>query len=170
MLMNQNKFKELNEQKRRSLEILLAQIASFDNKASIIVSILGIVFALSFTVIETVSTKVGDMKIYIFISFVLFLISIISFLICAVLVLKPRKREKTPEHKSLTYYIDLENMSEEEYSKLFELNDDGGTSFEQLNENAKICHKKHKLLMGSIVCMIPLVIFFLLTTILIIWF
>ncbi len=77
--MNQNKFKELNEQKRRSLEILLAQIASFDNKASIIVSILGIVFALSFTVIETVSTKVGDMKIYIFISFVLFLISIISF-------------------------------------------------------------------------------------------
>lgn len=41
--MNQNKFKELNEQKRRSLEILLAQIASFDNKASIIVSILGIV-------------------------------------------------------------------------------------------------------------------------------
>lgn len=92
------------------------------------------------------------------------------FLICAVLVLKPRKREKTPEHKSLTYYIDLENMSEEEYSKLFELNDDGGTSFEQLNENAKICHKKHKLLMGSIVCMIPLVIFFLLTTILIIWF
>lgn len=127
--------------KRRSLEILLAQIASFDNKASIIVSILGIVFALSFTVIETVSTKVGDMKIYIFISFVLFLISIISSLICAVLVLKPRKREKTPEHKSLTYYIDLENMSEEEYSKLFELNDDGGTSFEQLNENAKICQE-----------------------------
>ena len=46
--MNDNN-ESLKEQKKLSLELILNQIASFDNKASIIVSILGIVFALSFT-------------------------------------------------------------------------------------------------------------------------
>ena len=167
--MDKEKFKDIDKHKQISLDIILNQIASFDHKASVIVSILGILFALSFLVIEIIMDKQGNVKIYIFISFILFLISIISSLILAVLVLKPRKRKGKSKEKSLTYYIDLENMTEDEYLKILEKNNKNVLIFEQLNENARICHNKHKLLVGSIICMIPLITFFLLTTILIIW-
>ena len=105
--MDKEKFKDIDKHKQISLDIILNQIASFDHKASVIVSILGILFALSFLVIEIIMDKQGNVKIYIFISFILFLISIISSLILAVLVLKPRKRKGKSKEKSLTYYIEL---------------------------------------------------------------
>ena len=71
--MNENS-ESLKEQKRLSLELILNQITSFDNKASIIVSILGIVFALSFTVIDVISSKADQIKPYIFSYFLFFLI------------------------------------------------------------------------------------------------
>lgn len=167
--MNDNN-ESLKEQKKLSLELILNQIASFDNKASIIVSILGIVFALSFTVIEVISGKSDQIKPYIFSSFLLFLVTITSALTFSVLVLLPKNRKGNSDHKSLTYYKDLKDITSDEYIKLFKDNDDCGISIEQINQNARICSFKHLMLKISIVLMIPMVLFFLLTTILIIWF
>ena len=145
------------------------QITSFDNKASFIVSILGIVFALSFTVIEVISTKSDQIKPYIFSSFLFFLVTIIAALTFSVLVLLPKNRKGNSDHKSLTYYKDLKDITSDEYIKLFKYNDDCGISIEQINQNARICSFKHLMLKISIVLMIPMVLFFLLTTVLIIW-
>lgn len=166
--MNNNQ-EYLKEQKKMSLDIVLNQISSFDNKASILVSILGIVFALSFTVIESISTKSTEVKPYIFASFIIFLGLIIASLTFSVLVLTPRKRKGENKQKSLTYYLDLKDITDAEYLKIFKRNDDCGVSIEQINQNARICSYKHVMLKISIALMIPLVLFFLLTTILIIW-
>lgn len=165
--MNENN-ESLKEQKKLSLELILNQITSFDNKASIIVSILGIVFALSFTVIEVISTKSDQIKPYIFSSFLFFLVTIIAALTFSVLVLLPKNRKGNSDHKSLTYYKDLKDITSDEYIKLFKYNDDCGISIEQINQNARICSFKHLMLKISIVLMIPMVLFFLLTTVLII--
>lgn len=167
--MNEN-YENLKEQKKLSLELILNQIASFDNKASIIVSILGIVFALSFTVIEVVSSKPNQIKPYIFSSFLFFLISIICALIFSVLVLLPKNRKGKLNQKSLTYYKDLKDITNDEYIRLFKDNGDCGISIEQINQNARICSFKHLMLKISIILMIPMALFFLITTILIIWF
>ena len=166
--MNENN-ESLKEQKKLSLELILNQITSFDNKASIIVSILGIVFALSFTVIEIISSKSNQIKPYIFSSFLLFLVSIIATLTFSVLVLLPKNRKSKINHKSLTYYKDLKDITNDEYIRLFKENGDCGVSIEQINQNARICSFKHLMLKISIVLMIPMVLFFLLTTVLIIW-
>ena len=166
--MNENSG-NLKEQKKLSLELVLNQIASFDNKASIIVSILGIVFALSFTVIEVISNKSCQIKPYIFSSFLFFLISIIAALAFSVLVLLPKNRKGKFNQKSLTYYKDLKDITDDEYIRLFKDNDNCGVSIEQINQNARICSFKHLMLKISIILMIPMALFFLITTILIIW-
>ena len=167
--MNDNS-ESLKEHKKLSLELVLNQIASFDNKASIIVSILGIVFALSFTVIEVISSKSDQIKPYIFSSFIFFLIFVIAALTFSVLVLFPRNRKGKLENKSLTYYKDLKDITSDEYIRLFKDNGDCGISIEQINQNARICSFKHSMLKISIMLMIPMVLFFLLTSILVIWF
>lgn len=167
--MNDNN-ESLKEQKKLSLELVLNQIASFDNKASIIVSILGIVFALSFTVIEVISSKSDQIKPYIFSSFIFFLIFVIAALTFSVLVLFPRNRKGNLDNKSLTYYKDLKDITSDEYIRLFKDNGDCGISIEQINQNARICSFKHSMLKISIMLMIPMVLFFLLTSILVIWF
>ena len=166
---NSNNTESLKEQKRLSLELVLNQITSFDNKAAIIVSILGIVFALSFTVIEVISNKTADIKPYIFASFIMFFIIIIASLTFAVLALMPKNRKGQTEEKSLTYYKDLKDMTNDEYTTLFEKNNDCGISIEQINQNSRICQHKHFMLKTSIFFLIPMVLFFLITTILIIW-
>jgi len=165
--MNDNS-ESLKEQKRLSLELILNQITSFDNKASIIVSILGIVFALSFTVIDVISSKSDQIKPYIFSSFLFFLISIIVALTFSVLVLFPKNRKGKFNQKSLTYYKDLKDITNDEYIRLFKDNGNCGISIEQINQNARICSFKHLMLKISIILMIPMVLCFLITTILII--
>ena len=122
------------------------------------------------SVIEVISGKSDQIKPYIFSSFLLFLVTIISALTFSVLVLLPKNRKGNSDHKSLTYYKDLKDITSDEYMKLFKDNDDCGISIEQINQNARICSFKHLMLKISIVLMIPMVLFFLLTTILIIWF
>ena len=165
--MNDNS-ESLKEQKRLSLELILNQITSFDNKASIIVSTLGIVFALSFTVIDVISSKSDQIKPYIFSSFLFFLISIIVALTFSVLVLFPKNRKGKFNQKSLTYYKDLKDITNDEYIRLFKDNGNCGISIEQINQNARICSFKHLMLKISIILMIPMVLCFLITTILII--
>lgn len=161
---------KINESKKISLEIILNQIISFDNKASTIISILGIVFALSFTVIELIITKSYNSKIVIFVFFFLFLLSVIISLLFAILTLFPRKRKGMKNNKSLTYYDDLKRMTEREYEELFCDSKNCTISFEQINQNAKICSYKHLMLKLSFFSMIPIAIFFLLTTIFIIFY
>ncbi|MGI6782354.1 MAG: Pycsar system effector family protein [Acholeplasmataceae bacterium] len=160
----------LEEQKSNTLQILYNQIASFDNKASIIISILGIVFALSFTVIDIINEKDISIKPYVFSSFILFLISIMFSFFFSIMVFAPRKRiDKENKKKSLTYYEDLKIMTEREYKELFNSHDNVGASFEQIKQNAIICSKKHKNLTISIYLLVPIVFFFLSTVVLIIW-
>ncbi|CCV64715.1 hypothetical protein BN85411380 [Alteracholeplasma palmae J233] len=161
---------DIREQKKISLDIVLNQISSFDSKASVVVSIMGIVFALSFTVIEIISDKADKVKPQIFIFFILFLISIITSLTFSVLVLFPKNRKGKTSKKSLTYYKDLRDiMSDDEYMMLFKDANDCGISIEQIKQNAIICSFKHLMLKISIIFMIPTVLFFLITTILLIW-
>ena len=150
----------LADQKAETLKILLNQITSFDNKASIIVTILGIVFALSFTVIDVIAGKSACQKPYIFASFISFLVCVLLSFTFAISVFSPRKRKKNIVHKrSLTYYEDLKDMDAREYEDLFNASNDAGASIEQINTNAEICSKKHKHLIRSIRCLIFVALF-----------
>jgi uncharacterized membrane protein len=167
--MNKETSERIDEHKRFSLELVTNQIISFDNKTSIIVSVLGIIFALSFAVIEIIASKDAFIKPYIFSSFLMFLIAILTSLSLSILALMPRKRKGSNKKKSLTYYGDLIHITDDEYSKLYEANGYCCISIEQINQNSRICMQKHLLLKASIICLIPMTFFFLLTTILVIW-
>lgn len=126
------------------------QIAAFDNKASILIAVLGIVFAFSFGVIELFITDSFGWWIYLFYS--LYLLSLAISIVLSLSVIIPRERKKsiTPYSKSCTYYGDLKEITENEFIESLTKE----THFEQIQTTSKIAWRKHKFIRASIFSLI----------------
>jgi len=131
------------------------QIAAFDNKASILIAVLGIVFAFSFSVLEIIITGFYGWWVYLIYGF--YLLSLTVSIILSLLVIIPRERKKSaaPNIKSCTYYGDLKGMTENEFVESLTKE----THFEQIQTNSKIAWRKHKFIRASIFSLIAVCTF-----------
>ena len=155
-----------NERLKENLEVIQRQIEKFDNKASILIAIVSIVFAISLEPLNMFQQIfVQDMTHKIFIKYILaivflclYFISFVLEMLFLILVIFPRKKKKSG-CQSLSYYLDVSKMTKEEIEKQCSITDESAIIIDQLSVNAKICAKKHKNFVIAIWLMIPLVLF-----------
>lgn len=134
-------------EKKEILNSIHSQISSFDNKASILVTVVSVVSALSLSLINVFFTDNFISKNDIFKSWfgVLFiLLFIVSFLAITFFVLAIIPRKKMGTNIYADYYKDISEMNEEEYSKHFDsfIKNDY-LLIKQILINSKIATKKH---------------------------
>lgn len=163
--------KELSyEQEKNILNNVSEQISSFDIKASIQVSIIGIIFGFSFSFIEVLDkikklegiekSVINKYYISFSITYICAIVFAILTIVFSMLVIIPRKHHD--ERVNINYYNDLKDMSYDEYKengKSFISSDE--QIFKQIKVNSKICAKKHFFLKASILSMIPYAAFML---------
>lgn len=142
------------------------QIAKFDNKANCLITIVGIIFALSLGVIETFNQFINIelstqmlIKLQCLIAFfVLYFLSFTVELIFLLLIIYPRKK-KTGE-QSMNYYLDVASIYTDELKEYLIKNDNNiDADINQIKTNAYICKEKHKFLVIAIWSLIPLFAF-----------
>ena len=162
------------ENNKRILEGVLNQINSFDSKAGILISIMGIVFGLSLTLLEFLKSGELESCQYIAFSIIysLFVASMILSILFSVLVIVPRERNKNASRNNVNYYMDLSEMEHSDFKEnCKKFNDPNDLAFfNQIKTNALICTKKHKFLKFSIIAMIPAALFMVVLIILVILF
>ena len=153
---------ETKNKARENISIVKAQIASFDNKANILIAIVGIIFAVSLGVFDAfksinISEASEQMKVKYGWLIALCIIYFISFSCEMVLLLSvifPRKK-KYNKRLEMSYYYDVAKLNHEEIkSNLIEDNEE--YVIDQLLINSKICVKKHNFLVAAVWTMIPL--------------
>lgn len=141
--------------------IIKEQIDKFDNKANILIAIVSIVFAVSLSMLdifrEFESITVSYILLLIFTS--LYFISFGLEMFFLIMVIYPR-RKKNKDKKSLSYYLDVSSMTDDEINACLE-NIDRSSEIDQLRINANICTRKHKFLVRAIWTLIPLFTFVL---------
>lgn len=76
-----------------------------------------------------------------------------------IMVIYPR-RKKNKDKKSLSYYLDVSTMTDDEINVCLE-NINCSSEIDQLRINANICTRKHKFLVRAIWTLIPLFTFVL---------
>lgn len=141
---------------------ILAQINYFDSKAGILISVIGIVFGLSLTLLTNFKEySAYKQKLIAFaIIYTLFVISSLITITFSVLVIIPRGSKE--KKNNVNYYMDLCAMEYEDFkSNSTNFYTDESTFFNQIKINAKICKKKHQFLRYSILSMIPCALFVL---------
>lgn len=138
-----------------NINIIKEQIDKFDNKANILIAIVSIVFAISLSMLDILKNRES-----ITISYILLLIFtscyFISFgleMFFLIMVIYPR-RKKNKDKKSLSYYLDVSSMTDDEIDACLETSE-----IDQLRINANICTRKHKFLVRAIWTLIPLFTF-----------
>lgn len=142
-----------------NINIIKEQIDKFDNKANILIAIVSIIFAISLSMLDILKNRES-----ITISYILLLIFtscyFISFgleMFFLIMVIYPR-RKKNKDKKSLSYYLDVSSMTDDEIDACLE-NIDCSSEIDQLRINANICTRKHKFLVRAIWTLIPLFTF-----------
>lgn len=151
-----------NEEKHEILSEISNQISSFDNKASILISAIGILFALSLSFLdvfceEKFLLKSHNFKTFYYILFILFIINTIVVIGSYILVIIPRK--KIGNKKYANYYNDIAELDIDDHEKYDDLLENYTKNDKLLTEqiiiNSKICKNKHKFLKIGIISLIP---------------
>lgn len=151
-----------NEYRMEILSNIYSQISSFDSKAGIALSVIGIVYALllDFTNIYDVdcyleSTAENLKKIYNWLFPIFCTIGAISILFF-IIVLFPRGHKKGKTY--INYYKDVSKMKDEEYKERIKKGFTSDEIDDQIKVNAKICNKKDIWLRLGFFSLIPLAI------------
>lgn len=139
-------------------------IERFDNKASILSAVVGIVFGLSLNFLDLfgkVKENQSETKFILLIIFSsLYFISFIITIAFLLSVIYPRKKKTGA--KNIIYYGDVANMTDNELEKgIKEFNDNEENYFvkNQLKVNSYICMKKHKCFVRAVWSLIPMFAF-----------
>lgn len=150
------------EENKQILDGIQNQISSFDNKASILLSIVGIIFALTMSFLDVFHTSFYVEQNTVFKGwfssiFVIYIIITILIIVSFILVIIPRtNKEKT---KYPNYYRDIKNMTKEELKQsLIEYSNSNELIIEQIMINSSICNKKHFWSKIGITLMIPFIL------------
>ena len=153
---SRNELKEL-------LNGIYNQIASFDNKAAVLISIIGIVFALSFDALDifkSITMMLADLQTWRLISYIMLGIYCLSFVLSViffVLVIIPRSHKSNYIH--INYYKDIVNTRKINFRRYFdEYIEDENVLINQIYINADICYKKHIFLKSGIYTLISFII------------
>lgn len=141
-------------EKKEILNNLLSQINAFDSKASILVTAVGVVFALvsSFLLDSNLSLWQSESSIEIVykVLFLLFLLTSLAVMFCMVMVILPRRR-KDDGKLYPNYYLDITKIEKEKLDEAIRKIDIDG----QIKINAAICTKKEIWFRRGILLLIP---------------
>lgn len=144
-------------EKKEILNNLLSQINAFDSKASILVTAVGVVFALvsSFLLGSNLSVWQNESSIGIVykILFLLFLLTSLAVMFCMVMVILPRRR-KDDGKLYPNYYLDITKIEKEKLEEAIRKIDIDS----QIKINATICTKKEIWFRRGILLLIPFAI------------
>lgn len=160
------------QRKREIFNEIESQINKMDNKAGILISAVGIVFALTIDLLSVVS-KSGVSIYYRMFSYIFLRIYLLSFLASMsffILTIVPRKKKACDDEKiNINYYYDLSDIQRENIdgevkrNQVFdkELEEEAKTDHVLTNQifiNAEICRRKHDTLFYGITALIPFVL------------
>jgi hypothetical protein len=150
------------DEKKEILSNIQNQISAFDNKASIFLAAIGIVFALAISLfdvfhydwfIETTNTFQTTFKVL----YCAFIVNSIILLSMYVLVLLPRKHNENKLYAN--YYKDVSLCERDKLNELFnEYSKNDDLLLDQIKINANICARKHRFLNAGIILFIPFII------------
>ena len=124
------------------------QIGCFDNKAGLMLSIVGIVFALALSFLDVFhsdfySTASSAFKTWYVVLFVALLAFTIGTIFCFILVIFPRKNRTGKQYPN--YYMDICKMEEKQLiHALSDYVKEDKMLIGQIKINARICKRKHE--------------------------
>ncbi len=147
---------DINEKANARTIIVKEQIDKFDNKASILIAVLSILFAISLSTIEVFGKEeLTECTYKLLLGFsILYFTSFVLEMLFLILVIYPRGKKKDLKD-STSYYMDVSRMSTETLKEQLK-KDDELSSIQQLIMNSKICTRKHKYFIHAIWTLIPL--------------
>ncbi len=154
----------MESKEKEILEGIQSQISSFDNKASILLSVVGIIFALTLSFLDvfhsdTFLLRENAFRIWYSIIFVVYIIVTIVLIASLVWVIIPRSKSKDMTKRYYNYYKDINEMSNEEFKKaILESNNNDDTLVDQIKMNSKICTHKHFCLKFGAIMFIPFIL------------
>ena len=144
-------------EKKEILNNLLSQINAFDSKASILVTAVGVVFALVSSLLLDSNLSVwqseSSIGIVYKVLFLLFLLISLIVMFCMVMVILPRRR-KDDRKLYPNYYLDITKIEKEKLDDAIKNIDIDG----QIKINAAICTKKEIWFRRGILLLIPFAI------------
>lgn len=148
------------EEKNNILNSIYAQISAFDNKASILISVIGIVFAISLNFLsifqtESFTNSYISLKVWYYIFFFTFCLTSFLSILSFVMVIIPRSDKRA--QNSPNYYKNISSMSIEEINNAI-VGKENDYLIKQIKINGDLCMKKHKWLMAGIYLLIPFAI------------
>jgi len=153
----------MEDKEKEILDDVQAQISSFDNKASILLSVVGIIFALTLSFLDVFHAEYfiarnKSFRILYTVTFIMYILTTISIIISLLFVILPRK------HKSLinypNYFADVNMMNKDELiEKIKMYNNDSNMIVDQIRINSKICSAKQKWLKLGMYLFVPFVLF-----------
>ena len=152
--------------KQKILDSIIEQISSFDNKANILITAIGIAFSISLIFVERpynsqLFKKIDYYSLYLII-FIIYIISSITAITFFILVVVPRR--KKGDNYYANYYNDIAKLEIddiEKYNNIFnKYVEDDKLLTEQIIINSKICKKKHNNLKNGILMLIIMVLSF----------
>lgn len=153
------------EEKQKILDNIYLQISSFDNKANIFITVIGIVFALSLSFLDVFNecnfiNASYYVKIYYYICFMSFVVNIILSIFSFVMVIVPRKYYGG--NINANYYKHIAKMSVKELkNKINDYIKDEEQIINQIKINGDICNKKHNWVMAGMISLLPCIIWLL---------
>ena len=150
-----------NDNKKEILNGIQNQIASFDNKASILLSVVGIVFALAISFLEIFHADFFielncETAFWFYFIFCLLILSTVGSLTLLILAIVPRKH--SGDKKYPNYYVDINDLSTDELKTLIkEYEEKDDLILEQIKINSGICCRKHTFLKFAIISLAPFI-------------
>ena len=160
---------EENNKYQESLSAVQSTIANYDNKASALLTAVGIVFGFSLFSVQELSNKTDTIKVFCYIFGIFYLLAFVTSLILLVLIVFPRRRNKKEKENKIDYSLynedlyehlnkgDIDTFVKDGYT------DDG--TLDQIKVCSRICHIKETLLRAAVisiivftVCLVALVV------------
>ncbi len=159
----------MDDNKKEILNGVQNQIASFDQKASILLSVVGIIFAIALSFLDVFHTdhftnQSDCFKIWYYVLFIIFIIVTAFSIFSFAMVILPRKHHVKTKYPN--YYKDIVQMTEAELEEaISKYSEKSKLIIEQIKINSGICEKKHKWIFSGILTLIPFVSIIIVLTI-----
>lgn len=139
---------------KESLSALNVTIANCDNKASALLTAVGIVFGFSLFSVQELSSKQNIVKIFSYIFGALYLIAFVISIILLVLIVFPRRRKKKERNSGIGYPLYSEDLYEHFLEGDMDSFVEGGYKNDALLDQIKVCtriaHTKENLLRAAV--------------------
>lgn len=139
---------------KKSLDSIQNSIASFDSKATSLLTAVGIIFSFSLLSLDTLDGK--ELSVWFYISAGLYLLSFLVSIVCLILVIVPRgKTKKEKEIKCNLYQRDIyESLDNKDFNEFIKKEPTDEVTLSQVRSCVKIAHIKEILLLIATIALI----------------